>query len=279
MVIQTNIMALNAYRQLSINQNAMARAMERLASGYRINRAGDDPAGLAISEKMRAQIKGLEMAEKNALDGISLVQTAEGAMTEVHAMLNRMTELATQASNGIYDDDDREKLNAEFQQLKSEIDRISKATNFNGKNLLDGTLAKRSDGSGGLKLQIGDDAASYNILGVNVNDMSSKGLSLKDIDISTQKGAQSAVDAIKNSINTVSSQRASLGATQNRLEHTINSLGVSIENIMAAESRIRDTDMAKEMMEYTRASILTQSSQAMLAQANMIPQGMLSLLR
>ena len=271
MNIQSNMMALNAQRQLSTNNQALAKALERLASGNKINRAADDAAGLAISEKMRSQIKGLEMAEKNAWDGISMIQTAEGALTEVHSMLNRMTELATQSTNGIYDDNDRAMMNAEFQQLKSEVDRISQSTNFNGKNLLDGTM----DG----KLQIGDTGDAHNIMGVTVDDMSTKGLSLKDIDISSADGARAAVNTIKDSINSVSSTRANLGATQNRLERTISNTGVTIENLMAADSRIRDADMAMEMMNFTKNNILQQSSQAMLAQANMVPQSVLSLLR
>ena len=571
MIIQHNLMALNSYRQLNTNNLALARNLEKLSSGYRINRAGDDAAGLAISEKMRAQIKGLETASKNALDGISLIQTAEGALTEVHSMLNRMVELATQAANGIYDDQiDRAALDLEFQQLKDEIDRISKATNFNGKNLLDGTLAagggssisggntvlsgqrimnydpviltgsmapfandnstleitdtntfvidgttivvnwsvidplvieafktdmqllehqpddaaklemakaieqaintaidavnngtahvtvglnftkdeftitsgttsgksevtiiagaatslselylgaeskkasdqtvsfsiaagpigtiyfgdtpshpnaragdlittnsivagttKMSDivtylndaltsavvnintasvnigsvpapaadvlyfqvgengniellnntgydihidnlmgnpafatmlgldklssnkavSGGGLKLQIGDTGDEYNIISVSVDDMSCKGLGIQDLNIKTYEAAVAAVGTIaqqgdpgtiKGAINMVSAQRATLGALQNRLEHTINNIGVTTENVTAAESRIRDTDMAYEMMLYTKNSILVQAAQAMLAQANMVPQGVLQLLR
>jgi len=572
MIIQHNIAALNSYRQLSGNNAALSKNLEKLSSGYRINRAGDDAAGLAISEKMRAQIKGLETAQKNAMDGISLIQTAEGALTEVHAMLNRMVELATQASNGIYDDQiDRKALDLEFQQLKDEIDRISKATNFNGRNLLDGSLALKGtisagtdlvsagkidsealsvdkgakvaavgteytitdvamindtgvadalaafddtnatttaasqdaisaalakffgiDGSdydwdlsaivddtggtaiftaidkgsndpnmnkiitkgddtyislayvsvkgadaynkvdinvnalgsdktligktievngktfvftgqgdkesnstnpqgvyapgeriidpdsdyfgyyaidissiprantgtnteiqdavavaiakaignaefggsyttagvivadttigttatattpiivvngkvsldpakfgeatakkvsGGLNLQIGDTADDYNIIQVGVDDMSCKGLGIADLNVASYEAAVAAVGkiseqgdpgTIKGAINIVSLQRATLGALQNRLEHTINNIGVTTENLTAAESRIRDTDMAKEMMAYTKNNILVQAAQAMLAQANMIPQGVLQLLR
>ena len=532
MVIQHNLMALNSYRQLAGNNAALAKNLEKLASGYRINRAGDDAAGLAISEKMRAQITGLNTAIKNAQDGISLIQTAEGALTEVHAMLNRMVELATQASNGIYDDQiDRKALDDEFQQLKDEIDRISQATNFNGKNLLDGGLAvvnngvslspaindrfildmgkepvaakaaiyeitnvgaastldpivrawtsttsptdiadyfgineseyninitaaglltitakvpgvdpnhakitsktnsdifarqigmdaydkitidvaknasdltligktmsvngrvytfvgnmdkgmdgvteittfaiqngtKLADGSyaifieaaavdtdiadaiaealqnvegaigdpanwdpitgellattplttvastggtttvtidpavftskagnakvGGLNLQIGDTGDKYNIITVGVNDMSTKGLGIQNLNIRSYEAAVAAVGTIaqqgdpgtiKGAINLVSAQRGALGALQNRLEHTINNIGVTAENMTAAESRIRDTDMAYEMMLYTKNSILVQAAQAMLAQANMVPQGILQLLR
>jgi len=558
MIIQNNIMALNSFRQLSGNNNALAKNLEKLSSGFRINRAGDDAAGLAISEKMRAQIRGLETAQKNAQDGISLIQTAEGALTEVHSMLNRMTELATQAANGIYDNQvDRRALDDEFQALKSEIDRISQATNFNGQNLLDGSLSAgglsssgnvittgrvmnfnptymslpdltdfdfsgvdlaaadvfRIDGreitvnwdrhlnpadqlsiltdldgstvqqrnefaaamerginaaiaesglgvsnvsvsvtsggelritsgtrngdsavelvsfgtdsvmsviegdvvdtnavaanqtvnfnlaagansvfvvrmgdqdvavtlsgavtagtttmsdlasvlqntlrqaatnfsnnttgaanaidpnqitvevgrdgnfvinngtglsmrfadidngqpntaemlgltagrgmvaGGGLNLQIGDTADQFNIISVSVNDMSSRGLGIDGLNIASYEAAVAAVGTIaqqgdpgtiKGAINVVSAQRATLGALQNRLEHTINNLGVTTENLTAAESRIRDTDMAKEMMDYTKNNILVQAAQAMLAQANMAPQGVLQLIR
>ncbi len=423
MRIQHNIAALNSYRQLGSNNGAVSKNLEKLSSGYRINRAGDDAAGLAISEKMRAQITGLETASKNANDGISLVQTAEGALTEVHSMLNRMTELATQSANGTYQDNvDRENLKKEVDSLKSEIDRISEGTNFNGINLLDGSLGKTTgapttmvlvgstlgnstitsvagaslavddpntvtpnesqsvgvtfagdtitvtvtnneDGSAktsvldlkdittrtnganagttlaggtlaagdtasidltsvglgkigitgtgagenagglaaalgaavpvisgqgtnpgatigsGLTLQIGDTGQNFNNLTVSVGSMSAKALGLDSVDVSTQSGAKAAIQTIKNAINTVSSTRGDLGALQNRLEHTINNLGVTTENMSAAESRIRDVDMAKEMMNYTKNNILVQSSQAMLAQANQLPQGVLQLLK
>lgn len=421
MRIQHNIAALNSYRQLGSNNTSVSKNLEKLSSGYRINRAGDDAAGLAISEKMRAQITGLETASKNANDGISLVQTAEGALTEVHSMLNRMVELATQSANGTYQDNvDRENLTKEVNSLKSEIDRISEGTNFNGINLLDGSLGKTTgapatmvgvgstvgagavvtkasgaslsvddtattgvdesqtvgvtagtdgtitvvvtnneDGSAkttvidlakvttrtngansgqalgagtlaagdtatidltsvglgridisasadntaktlatglnaiagkgtaptgttvgsGLALQIGDSGEDFNNLTVSVGSMSAKSLGLDTVDVSTQSGAKAAIKTIKNAINTVSSTRGDLGALQNRLEHTINNLGVTTENMSAAESRIRDVDMAKEMMNYTKNNILVQSSQAMLAQANQLPQGVLQLLK
>ncbi|BDF35721.1 flagellin [Lachnospiraceae bacterium] len=517
MRIQHNIAALNSYRNLTNNNSAVSKNLEKLSSGYRINRAGDDAAGLAISEKMRAQITGLETAQKNAQDGISLVQTAEGALTEVHSMLNRMVELADQSANGTYDNKtDRANLQKEIQSLKDEIDRISEGTNFNGINLLDGSLGSTSgasvavdvkfaalnsnpgvlalqaagstsstfdfdstkltagdkytleltfsdangslqsktieftaagataganddvlkkaledafgsdftvdvatdtatitakeagssnkleifkvdvkddtatsvtdavgdatatpgtdayyrlttgaaglaafDGTGnaedhifeingqkfafattdgakklasdvnyietagatptaaevtdmisminnktgigavanggtnidlkpgatagksgsGLTLQIGDTAERFNQLTVSIGDMSTSALGLSGIDISTQEGAKSAVDVIRNAINSVSSTRGDLGAIQNRLEHTINNLSVTTENMTAAESRIRDVDMANEMMAYTKNNILVQASQAMLAQANQIPQGVLQLLQ
>ena len=495
MRIQHNIAALNSYRQLGTNNTATSKNLEKLSSGYKINRAGDDAAGLAISEKMRAQITGLEKAQDNANDGISLVQTAEGALTEVHSMLNRMVELAEQSANGTYDNvTDRTNLQKEVDSLKSEIDRISEGTNFNGINLLDGSLgaktgattvvgningtsttapaaggatfsqtlavaagsagtaqtltlkyldkegnaqdavltftagadatatadaakaeieklfgdsynitnatgtltiaaksqsddqtriitadqkngtasvtatagavtvgvsqkftvdlstasaannnyievdgtkyqiltrgstadndakalyvdatgtlgaegvaqiasqlkeygvdakssgtdlvlAKAAEGDvakGGLTLQIGDTSDQFNKLNVTIGSMSSKSLGIGDIDISSQEGASLAMDKIKAAINTVSSTRGDIGAIQNRLEHTINNLGVTTENVTAAESRIRDTDMAEEMMNYTKNNILIQASQSMLAQANQMPQGVLQLLQ
>ncbi len=488
MRIQHNIAALNSYRQLSGNNSAVSKNLEKLSSGYKINRAGDDAAGLAISEKMRAQITGLETAQKNANDGISLVQTAEGALTEVHSMLNRMVELADQSANGTYDNEtDRANLQKEVKSLLDEVDRIADSTNFNGINLLDGSLSTTElnvkangqiaganatitpsaatggestfdataaskdtgstltveyvDASGklhsvkvdykgsttsegdnaqaisdalkkngelsanfdisvnakevkltskatgtvgakvtavssddantvenlafaagadatvkvtnlakatagdkftlngktyefvadtaatpktegataivvgakpedtvanlnkalekegvkaegttdvtfsaiqngkGLTLQIGDTADDFNQLTVSVGNMKAKSLGIADVDISTQAGAQTAVSKIKDAINSVSSTRGDLGAIQNRLEHTINNLSVTTENMTAAESRIRDTDMAKEMMSYTKNNILVQASQAMLAQANQVPQGVLQLLQ
>ena len=400
MRIQHNIAALNSYRNLTGNNSAVSKNLEKLSSGYRINRAGDDAAGLAISEKMRAQITGLNTAQKNAQDGVSLVQTAEGALTEVHSMLNRMVELADQSANGTYDNAvDRANLQKEIASLKDEIDRIADSTNFNGINLLDGSLStsttatlsgtaagttagvdlkftfadqfngkdinvklehKANNGdtieasvgadgtitlkmdatkdhsasaikealananitavaaedqakmnsllasatvtgagttgvTGGdgftatatttpakgksLTLQIGDTSKDFNQMAVSVGDMHGEALGIADIDISTQVGAQTAVDKIKTAINSVSSTRGDLGAIQNRLEHTINNLSVTSENMTAAESRIRDVDMANEMMAYTKNNILVQSSQAMLAQANQLPQGVLQLLQ
>ncbi len=273
MRIQHNIAALNSYRQLGTNNNSVSKNLEKLSSGYRINRAGDDAAGLAISEKMRAQITGLETAQKNANDGISLVQTAEGALTEVHSMLNRMVELADQSANGTYDNaTDRKNLQEEIKALNSEIDRISKSTNFNGTKLLDGSMTN-------MQLQIGDTAEKFNQLTFAVASMDTAGLGISAIDISTQTGASAAVNTLKTAINTVSSTRGQLGAVQNRLEHTINNLGATAENMTAAESRIRDVDMADEMMAYTKNNILVQAAQSMLAQANQQPQGVLQLLQ
>ena len=269
MRIQHNIAALNSYRQLGGNNSAVSKNLEKLSSGYRINRAADDAAGLAISEKMRGQIVGLQTAQKNANDGISLVQTAEGALTEVHDMLNRMRELATQAANGIYTDPDRQKLQEEVNALRQEINRIANNTDFNGTKLLDGSL--------NTSLQIGDTAAQT--IAVNVDSAAADRIGVGAIDISTKGGATAAITAISTAVGNISTIRSKLGAIQNRLEHTINNLGVTTENMTAAESRIRDTDMAEEMMAYTKNNILVQAAQAMLAQANTVPQGVLQLLQ
>ena len=406
MRIQHNIMAMNAYRNYNNNTSALSKNLEKLSSGYKINRAGDDAAGLAISEKMRAQITGLKAASKNVKDGVSLVKTAEGALQEVHDMLNRMDSLATQSANGTYDNEvDRLNLQKEVKALQSEIDRIADSSNFNGTKLLDGSLGgykiktpiaavagvrdadcmtvsggKLVDGDGiklqhatgtgevtltevtlgkvkvaeadmigkglkyeiikpkdgnatttgtwtikitvtdkakatadiadavgdgltvtynalgtpaqnddvqfttdgtgdGLELQIGDTADKFNKLKVNVGDMHAKGLGIDTVDISSQTGAVNAIQNIKDAINKVSSTRGDLGAIQNRLEHTQNNLSVMTENIQDAESTIRDTDVADEMMAYTKNNILVQSAQAMLAQANQVPQGVLQLLQ
>ena len=471
MVVRTNTMALNAYRSLSANQNAVSKSLEKLSSGFRINRAGDDASGLSMSEKMKAQIKGLEQASANAQDGISLVQTAEGALTEVHSMLNRMVELATKSANGtIQNEVDREAIQTEVDALKTEITRIAKSTNFNGIQLLDGSLsgggaptvkvvlqgealsgkanaavafsgsytraddddeiyitfndkdgkevtinasfaegadaeaildalknadnydklaeaynittdgnkltfkaktpganglvkagnasgsignlAEKTDGqnanttitlskafaendtitiggktytfatendpeknlfkdlaglnnlladsgytatgglgagetltitttkqAAGLTLQVGDTNADFNHVTVTIDDLTADGLGIADLDVSSQTAAGNAIEVIKNAINKVSTNRGNLGALQNRLEHTINNLDATAENMQAANSRIRDTDMAKEMMNYTKQNILAQAAQAMLAQANQQPQAILQLLQ
>ncbi len=263
-------MALNSNRQLGTNNSAVAKNLEKLSSGYQINRAGDDAAGLAISEKMRSQIKGLEVAQVNAQDAISLIQTAEGALTEVHSMLNRMTELATKAANGTYDDADREQLQKEVESLNSEINRIAEFTNFNGQSLLDGKTTR-------MTFQIGDTKLQHVTLALS--SMSTESLGISSINIGKLTSAQDAISLIKNAIQLVSNQRATFGAMQNRLEHTINNLGVTTENMTAAESRIRDTDMATEMMKYTKNTVLVQAAQAMLAQANTQPQSVLQLLQ
>jgi len=375
-------MALNTHRQYSINNNNSAKSTEKLSSGYRINRAGDDAAGLAISEKMRAQIRGLNMAAKNSNDAISLVQTAEGALTETHAILQRMRELAVQAASDTNDDAvDRTALDAEFQQLKDEIDDIANKTAFNGKKLLDGSFGSTTSvasGSGialpdedgnpqtngvvnitfkgftdngviefaaidaddegdgvayqatydGVTLDVANQAGAQTItldfgkgrvvtittddtaqidgfsdtqlafevkgttakiqtganegdeLEISISSMKADALGIKgSVNIKTQTEASSAISTVTTAINTVSSQRAKLGALQNRLEHKINNLQTSAENLTAAESRIRDIDMAKEMTEFTKNNILVQASTAMLAQANQAPQNVLTLLR
>ena len=410
MRIQHNIMAMNAYRNYANNTSSLSKNLEKLSSGYKINRAGDDAAGLAISEKMRAQITGLDKAQDNAKDGISLVQTAEGALTEVHDMLNRMYELAEQSANGTFEDGtDRKQLQKEVNQLKSEIDRIADSANFNGIKLLDGSMSanattkltstatnskagvdlnivadsvydatgkrteldfslsvtttansagvsvdengtvlitvmgKDADGISAeeiqamlakakaanskvsedimnavrdatvtgkgivapksatnatkwtdvatvtsattankgesLVLQIGDTSDRFNQLRVGIKDCHVDALGLTDMKIGDQDSAAKALDKIKSAINYVSDVRGTLGATQNRLDHTINNLSVMQENIQDAESTIRDTDVADEMMAYTKNNILIQSAQAMLAQANQVPQGVLQLLQ
>ena len=359
MRIQHNVTALNSHRNLTNNNNALTKNLEKLSSGYRINRAGDDAAGLAISEKMRAQITGLQTAQKNAEDGVSLVQTAEGALTEVHSMLNRMVELATQSANGTYSTSNRAEMQKEIDALSAEIDRISDTSNFNGTKLfsegketisldikgmidgkaitgtdgkfnLDGTFkegasviingrtytfatgAKGDDGKtfkdldtlkvavakngvtiGGadaanstatatgvsIALHVGESSADANTIAVQIKEITSTTLGINGMDITTADAAKGAIDTVNGAIDQVSSIRSDLGALQNRLEHTINNLGVQTENITAAESRIRDVDMAKEMMAYTKNNILVQASQAMLAQANQVPQGVLQLLQ
>ena len=268
MRIQHNIPAMNAYRNLSLNSSALNKNLEKLSSGYKINRAGDDAAGLAISEKMRSQITGLTMAKKNAKDGISLVQTAEGALTEVHDMLNRMVELATQAANGTYATEDRGYLDQEFDQLKQEITRIGTKTRFNNQDIFT---------SSAVTLQIGEMEGDN--LSFEVGSLDASVIGVSTASIGAAASAEASIKLINDAIKQVSETRATLGATQNRLEHTINNLGVVIENVQDAESTIRDTDIAEEMMAYTKNNILIQSAQAMLAQANQVPQGVLQLLQ
>lgn len=388
MRINHNIAALNTYRQLSVNNNSSQKAIEKLSSGLRINRAGDDAAGLAISEKMRSQIRGLEMASRNAQDGISLIQTAEGALNETQAILQRMRELAVQAKNGTNTEKDREALNEEYQELIEEITRIGRETEFNSLKVLNGSLSgaggtggtgspsienisadllsggiesisisgepeagtytlsftpgesgdpnqliitfegtpynkevtvptgsdtaqvqfddlgitvtvnadltgtisgtfeviaatggggEGGDEGGGLILQIGANNGQEMV--ISIGDMQAEALGINDTSIDTVDDAEEALTSIDNALQEVSAQRSKLGAYQNRLEHTINNLSTAAENLTAAESRIRDVDMAQEMMEFTKNSILLQASQAMLAQANQVPQGVLQLLR
>jgi flagellin len=270
MRINHNLNALNAWRQLESANNAMGKSLEKLSSGLRINRAGDDAAGLSISEKMRAQIKGLDMAVKNAQDSISLIQTAEGALTETHAILQRMRELAVQAANDTNVDTDRQALQDEVDQLTEEITRIASNTEFNTQKLLDGTFT-------GKVFHIGANIDQN--IELSINTMNAAALGVDNIVLTVQSSANAAIETINAAIEEVSTERSKLGAYQNRLEHTINNLQVSSENLTAAESRIRDVDMAKEMMNYTKQQILLQSSNAMLAQANMVPQNVLQLLR
>ncbi|WAT23646.1 flagellin Hag (plasmid) [Bacillus halotolerans] len=301
MRINHNIAALNTLNRLGSNNSASQKNMEKLSSGLRINRAGDDAAGLAISEKMRGQIRGLEMASKNSQDGISLIQTAEGALTETHSILQRVRELVVQAGNsGTQDGTDLQAIQDEISSLVEEIgggankNGISDRTEFNGKKLLNGDFATAK-----LTFQIGANAGQQ--LDVNIGNMAANAIGAVDdtgalvanqavsnIDVTKFKdSAHDAADVgfdtqlkiVDDAINTVSTQRSKLGAVQNRLEHTINNLGASGENLTAAESRIRDVDMAKEMSEFTKNNILSQASQAMLAQANQQPQNVLQLLR
>ncbi|MFS0657184.1 flagellin Hag [Bacillus sp. 179-C3.3 HS] len=279
MRINHNIAALNTLNRLSSNNAASQKNMEKLSSGLRINRAGDDAAGLAISEKMRGQIRGLEMASKNAQDGISLIQTAEGALTETHAILQRMRELTVQAGNtGTQQTEDLNAIQEEVTALIAEIDGIGDRTQFNGKKLLDGTggtFTFQIGANGGQTLDVTIDSMKAGALGttagVQVSALTLNNFTTNDFD--TQ------LTAVDDAIKAVSAQRSKLGAVQNRLEHTINNLGASGENLTAAESRIRDVDMAKEMSEFTKNNILSQASQAMLAQANQQPQNVLQLLR
>ena len=286
MRIQHNITALNSHRNLTNNNSSLTKNLEKLSSGYRINRAGDDAAGLAISEKMRAQITGLQTAQKNSEDGVSLVQTAEGALTEVHSMLNRMVELATQSANGTYSSANRAEMQKEIVALRKEIDRISDTANFNGTTLFSGFGDTKE-----VAIHAGETSKDENQIKITLKTMSSTKMAAKigdtdqevnletKVDVSTATAAKDSIDQINLAIDIVSSLRSDFGALQNRLEHTINNLGVQTENLSAAESRIRDVDMAKEMMAYTKNNILVQASQAMLAQANQVPQGVLQLLQ
>ncbi|WP_050606981.1 flagellin [Clostridium niameyense] len=275
MIINHNLNAMNAHRQMAFNTTNTGKAIEKLSSGLRINRAGDDAAGLAISEKMRGQIRGLNQASRNAQDGISLIQTAEGALNETHAILQRMRELAVQAANDTNVSTDRANLQKEVTQLQSEIDRISGQTEFNTKKLLDGTASKNA-----VQFQVGANKDQF--ISVKIAKMDTAALSVGATKVKLSGSAKScsaAIAIIDKALNKVSEERANMGAVQNRLEHTINSDNNASENLQAAESRIRDVDMAKEMMNFTRTNILTQAAQAMLAQANQAPQGVLQLLR
>jgi len=268
MVVQHNLTAMNSNRMLGMTTGSLAKSTEKLSSGYKINRAADDAAGLAISEKMRRQVRGLTKAVANSQDGISCVQTAEGALNEVHDMLQRMNELAVQSANGTNMSKDRGYLDAEVQQLKQEIDRVASSTTFNEQSLLDGKF--------NVNLQVGSEKG--NVMNLKIDAMNGSGLSIKDVKVGSATDASNAIETIKKAMETVSEQRSNLGAVQNRLEHTVNNLNNVVENTTAAESQIRDTDMASEMVKYSNANILAQAGQSMLAQANQSNQGVLSLL-
>ena len=273
MVVQHNLTAMNANRQLGITTGQQAKSSEKLSSGYKINRAADDAAGLTISEKMRSQIRGLNKASDNAQDGISLIQTAEGALNEAHSILQRMNELATQAANDTNTTSDRTAIQKEVDALTSELDRIASTTQFNTQNLLDGTFS-------GKKLQVG--ALQNQKISIKITTMNANGIGItagtnNKVDTFTKAG--SAMTVFQHAISKVSTMRSELGALQNRLEHTVANLDNVAENTQTAESRIRDTDMAEEMVEYSKNNILAQAGQSMLAQANQSTQGVLSLLQ
>ena len=276
MVIQHNIAAINSYRNLSINQNALSKNLEKLSSGYKINRAGDDAAGLAISETMRSQINGLNQAVNNANDAIGLIQTAEGAMTETHSMLQRMKTLTTQAANGTYTSTARGNIKAELDALNKEITRIATTTEFNGEKPLSSDTKTKGKN---LTFFIGASADASNAMTVAQMTMTAKALTIDQIAVDNTTNAFKAMKSIDAAIEKVSSYRATLGAAQNRLEHTVNNLKVTSENITSAESRIRDTDMADEITAYTKNNILLQAAQSMLSQSNAMPQGVLSMLQ
>ncbi|MBO3664612.1 flagellin N-terminal helical domain-containing protein [Microbacterium stercoris] len=288
MQIATNVTALNAYRNLSSTQNDLSKSLEKLSSGNRINRAADDAAGLAISEGLRAQVNGLNVAARNAQDGISVIQTAEGALTEVHNILQRMRDLAVQGASDSNNADSRSAIKTEADQLGAELARISESTNFNGINLFQaGTTA----GPAALTFQVGADGDAASAVSVNMVDLAAAltgVVTLADgtlptaaagFSVATNAAAQTTIEALDTAITAVSTGRAGLGAAQNRFESTINSLQVSSENLAAAKSRIADTDMASEMVKFTAANVLSQAGTAMLAQANQQGQGVLQLLR
>ena len=278
--INQNVEAMNAYRHLSETNNTMSKSLEKLSSGFRINRAADDAAGLSISEKLRSQIGGFKVAMQNAQDGISMLQTAEGALNETTSLLQRMRDLAVQAANGTQDSASRSAADAEVQADLSEVTRISSATSYGNISLLSsGTAATYS-----FTFQVGNANTSTDQITVSISNMSAgsasvTGLGLSGLSIASAASAQAAISSIDAAIATVSAQRSQFGAVQNRLEHTVANLGVAVENLSASESRIRDTDMASEMVSFTKSQILSQAGTAMLAQANQAPQNVLSLLR
>ena len=274
MVVQHNLTAMNSNRMLGVTTSTQAKSTEKLSSGYKINRAADDAAGLAISEKMRRQVRGLSQAVANAQDGISAVQTAEGALGEVHDMLQRMNELAVKAGTDTLQASDRDYIQSEVDALLTEIDRVSATTTFNEQALLDGNFT-------GKKLQVGAESTASNQIEMSIGSMNTTGLSINALKVSGSTGsvARASIDKIKKALENVSKQRSDLGAVQNRLEHTVKNLDNVVENTQAAESQIRDTDMATEMVRYSNNNVLAQAGQAMLAQANQSNQGVLSLLR
>ena len=271
MIINHNMNALNAHRNMGMNTNAAGKSMEKLSSGLRINRAGDDAAGLAISEKMRGQIRGLDQASRNSQDGISLIQTAEGALNETHNILQRMRELSVQGANDTNVSVDRAAIKTELDQLSSEITRIAEQTQFNKQDILAGAAT--------VNIQVG--ANSGQTISISLKTMDAAALKVVGgtLDVTTTTKANALTDALDTAIENVSTHRSSLGALQNRLEHTISNLNNTSENLTAAESRVRDVDIAKEMMSFSKNNILQQAAQAMLAQANQQPQGVLQLLR
>jgi len=281
--INQNIAAFNSYRNLTVTDGQMSKSLEKLSSGFRINRAADDAAGLVISESLRSQVGGLKVAVRNAQDGISVVQTAEGALTETHSILQRMRDLSVQASStGSQDTDARTAAQTEFTQLNAELDRIATTTAFGGQKLLDpagaytGTFQVGANTAAGDQIAVNLTTAAFGNV-TTVSGFDASGLGVLSLDLVT--GASAAITAIDSAIKGVSTARATLGAYQNRFEHTINNINTAVENLSASESRIRDTDMASEMVSFTRSQILTQAGTSMLAQANQAPQNVLSLLR
>lgn len=275
MIVQHNLTAANTNRQLGITTSGLQKSTEKLSSGYKINRAADDAAGLSISEKMRNQIRGLNKASDNAQDGISLVQTAEGALNEVHSMLQRMSELSVQAANGTNATADRESLNAEVKQLKTEIERVGSTTQFNKMDILKGEFSSSENKT----LQVGANQAQVITIEISALTAVVQDALGDDLSIGTVAAAQSAITKVQSAIQALSKTRSKLGALQNRLEHTVANLDNISENTQSAESRIRDTDMAEEMVQYSKNNILQQAGQSMLAQANQANQGVLSLLQ
>ncbi|WIB16938.1 MULTISPECIES: flagellin [unclassified Curtobacterium] len=281
MSINTNLSALNTYRNLNATQNDLSKSLEKLSSGLRINRAADDAAGLSISEGLKSQVGGLTVAARNAQDGISVVQTAEGGLTETHSILQRMRDLAVQAGNDSNNAESRTAISTEVGQLKDELTRISQSTNFNGIKLLEGTASTDGTGSGTLTFQVGADGNASSQISIDLKDanVGNVATNVGALQFDSAVNAQDAIGKIDAEIKYVSTARSNIGAVQNRLDHAINVTNVAKENLTAAGSRITDVDMAQEMVKYTRDNILSQAGTSMLAQANQSTQGVLSLLR